>query len=82
MAQSVNKEQQRRIEAARAVVYDENGELITDDELQEALQEQGVEVTENEDSTFNYDSVPAMLSIRACSLAVDTRQDPAEVIFH
>lgn len=82
MAQSVNNDRQRRIEAARAVVYDENGELITDDKLPEALQEQGVEVTENEDGTLNYDNVPAMLSIRACYLAVDTRQDPAEVIFH
>ena len=70
--------------ANEAYDYDETHleEHATDDELQEALQEQGVEVTKNEDATFNYDNVPAMLSIRACYLAVDTRQDPAEVIFH
>jgi len=69
-----------RVEAARAVVYDDDGELIAPENLAEALEAAGVTVSVDEDGTPEYSDVPASLSLSACHLAVDLRRDPAEFI--
>lgn len=65
-----------RIKAARAIVYDDNGDMIDPDDLEEALRAAGVTVTETDDGTTEYDNVPSDLSLSACHLAVDLREDP------
>jgi len=69
-----------RVAAARAVVYDEDGELIAADALADALAAQGVTVTETDDGVPQYEDVPPALSVSACHLAVDLRKDPAEFL--
>lgn len=67
-----------RVAAARAVVYDDAGELIGPEQIEDALAEAGVTVSENDDGTPSYRDVPPALSLTACYLAVDLRDDPAE----
>jgi hypothetical protein len=69
-----------RVEVARSVVYDDAGELIAPEEIEAALQEAGVTVTEAADGTTEYQDVPPELSLSACHLAVDLRKDPAEFL--
>lgn len=71
--------EQSRIEAARAVVYDDD-ELVAPADVDAALEAHGVKISTNEDGTPHYSNVPEELSLRACFLAVDTRRDPAEFI--
>lgn len=65
-----------RVAAVRAVVYDAEGELIAPNALTDALQEAGVTVTETDDGVPQYEDVPPALSLSACHLAVDLREDP------
>lgn len=69
-----------RREAARAVVYDENGELIPPGEIEPALEGVGVAVSTDVDGMTVYENVPPELPLAACHLAVDLRRDPAEYI--
>lgn len=69
-----------RIELARDVVYDEAGEIIDMDEIDAALAEHGVSVTEGIDGNPVYDNVPEGLSLSACYLAVELQKDPSEFI--
>lgn len=69
-----------RIAAARTVVYDDSGDLIEPGEIEDALREVGVVVSENEDGTTAYSDVPPELPLSACHLAVDLREDPASFI--
>jgi len=71
---------EQRLEAARAVVYTEEGDLIEPDEIETALEEYGVTVGEAEDGTTEYRHVPRELPLSAVHLAVDTRRDPEEFI--
>jgi hypothetical protein len=71
---------EERITATREVVYDEEGELITADELNTALEAIGVTVTESDDGLPEYRDVPRAVSLSACHLAVDLRRDPAAFI--
>ena len=68
-----------RVEAARAVVYDD-GELIPPEDLDEALEAAGVTVSVGDDGTPEYSDVPPSLPLSACHLAVDLRKDPAEIV--
>lgn len=72
--------QKERITATREVVYDEDGELITFDDLDAALEAIGVTVTESDDGLPEYRDVPRAVSLSACHLAVDLRRDPAAFI--
>ena len=69
-----------RVDAVRAVVYDDDGELIAAEALDDALEAVGVTVSEADDGTPEYSDVPPGLSLVACHLAVDLRRDPAEFI--
>jgi hypothetical protein len=69
-----------RVEAARAVVYDDDGELIPPEELADALEAAGVTVSVGDDGIPEYSDVPPSLSLSACHLAVDLRKDPAEIV--
>jgi len=71
---------EQRVEAARAVVYNEEGDLIGSEEIEIALEEYGVTVGEAEDGTTEYRDVPRELPLSAVHLAVDTRRDPEEFI--
>lgn len=55
-----------RVKAARAVVYDEAGELIDADDLPDALEAAGVTVVESDDDGLEYRDVPADLPLAAC----------------
>lgn len=68
-----------RVQAARSVVY-EDGELIGPEALDDALSEHGVSVGEGEDGVAVYEDVPETLSLSACHLAVDLREDPARFL--
>jgi len=68
------------VAAARAVVYDEEGDLIPAEDLDDALRAHGVVVGENEDGGPEYRNVPRDLPLSACHLAVDLRRDPADFI--
>jgi len=70
---------QSRIKAAREVVY-EDGELIDATDLGDALEAYGVTVSTDDDGTPVYEDVPPELSLSACHLAVDLREDPSEFI--
>jgi len=72
--------QEERITATREVVYDEDGELITFDDLDAALEAIGVTVTESDDGLPEYRDAPRAVSLSACHLAVDLRRDPAAFI--
>lgn len=72
--------QEERITATRDVVYDEEGELITFEDLDAALEAIGVTVTESDDGRPEYRDVPQAVSLSACHLAVDLRRDPAAFI--
>lgn len=65
-----------RLEAARAVVYDEDGTLIPADAIEDALEAAGVGVSTEDDGTTVYENVPPELPLAACHLAVDLRRDP------
>jgi len=69
-----------RVEAARAVVYDDGGELIQPEDLDDALEAGGVTVSVGDDGTPEYSDVPPSLSLSACHLAVELRKDPAEIV--
>lgn len=69
-----------RLEAARAVVYNEDGELIAPAEIERAIERVGVVVSTDEDGTTVYDNVPPELPLAACHLAVDLRRDPADFV--
>jgi hypothetical protein len=71
---------EERLAATRDVVYDEDGELITADELGVALEAIDVTVTESDDGLPEYRDVPRAVSLSACHLVVDLRRDPAAVI--
>jgi len=71
---------EQRVEAARAVVYNEEGDLIEREEIETALEEYGVTVGEAEDGKTEYRAVPRELSLSAVHLAVNTRRDPEEFI--
>jgi hypothetical protein len=68
-----------RVLLARSVVY-EDGELIAPEALDDALSEHGVSVGEDEDGVPVYQDVPEGLSLSACHLAVDLREDPARFL--
>lgn len=71
---------EERVETARAVVYDDAGELIDAEDLDDALRAYGVDVGESSDGYPEYRNVPRELSLSVCHLAVDLRKDPAELI--
>lgn len=71
---------EERVAAARAVVYDDNGELIDPEDLDAALEAHGVIAGVNDDGFREYQDVPRELSLSACHLAVDLQRDPAEFI--
>ena len=71
---------EEQIEAARSVVYDEDGEFIEPDEIEDAIEDYGVDVGVGDDGVTQYQNVPHELSLSACYLAVDLRRDPAEFI--
>ncbi|MFC6907240.1 hypothetical protein [Halalkalicoccus tibetensis] len=71
---------EERVAAARTVVYGDDEELITAEELDSALEEYGVGIGESEDGLPEYLDVPRELSLSACHMAVDLRRDPAEFI--
>lgn len=71
---------EERIATARSVVYDADGELIDEDDLEGALEAHGVDVGVIEDGLPEYRDVPRDLSLSAVHLAVDLRKDPAEFI--
>jgi len=69
-----------RVEAVRAVVYDDGGEFIPPEELDDALEAAGVTVSVGDDGIPKYSDVPPSLSLSACHLAVELRKDPAEIV--
>lgn len=69
-----------RVAAARAVVYDADGELIQPAALDDALEDAGVEVGVDEAGRTQYRNVHRELSLSACHLAVDLHRDPADLI--
>lgn len=71
---------EERIAAARGVVYDEDGDLIDETELEDAIEAYGVDVGVNEEELPEYRNVPRELSLSAVHLAIDTREDPAEFV--
>lgn len=71
---------EERIAAARSVVYDSDGDLIDEDDLEAALKAHGVDVGVNEKGLPEYRNVPRELSLSAVHLAIETRDDPAEFI--
>lgn len=71
---------EERVAAARAVVYDDDEELIATEELDAALEEYGVSIGESEDGLPKYRDVPRELSLSACHMAVNLRRDPEEFI--
>ncbi len=73
---SITDDETDRVEAARAVVYDD-GELIPPEELDDALEAAGVTVSVGDDGTPEYSDVPPSLSLSVCHLAVELRKDPA-----
>jgi len=72
---------EERAEVARAVVYNDAGELIKADVLPEVVEAAGVTVVEADDEdSLEYRDVPADLPLAACHLAVDFRKDLAVVL--
>lgn len=69
-----------RIEAARGVVYSDDGEFILPHQLGAALEAYGVDVSETRDGIPAYQNVPPEISLAACHLAVESREDPAVFI--
>jgi len=67
---------EQRLEAARAVVYTEEGNLIEPEEIESGLEAYGVTVGESEEGSTEYRDVPPELPLAACHLAVDTGRDP------
>lgn len=65
-----------RIELVRDIVYDEAGELLDPDDLEASLEAHGVTVSEDEDGNPVYRDVPDGLSLSACHLSVELREDP------
>lgn len=77
---SERPDREERIKAARAVVYDDAGELIDPEDLDDALDAYGVTVGVSSDGLTEYQDVPAELSLSVCHLAVDLQRDPAELV--
>lgn len=71
---------EERVAAARAVVYDDEGELIDAADLEDALVDAGVDAGVSDDGLTEYRNVPRELPLGACHLAVDLRRDPATLI--
>jgi hypothetical protein len=68
-----------RIERAREIVLDEDGEVIAPEELDDALREHGVEIGTSPDGYRELRNA-ADLPTGLIHLAVDTERDPADVL--
>jgi len=68
-----------RIERAREIVLDNEGEVIAPEELDDALREHGVEIGTSPDGYRELRNA-ADLPTGLIHMAVDTGQDPADVL--
>lgn len=69
-----------RIAAARGAVYDNDGEFVLPDQLGDALEECGVDVSVTPDGIPAYTNAAPEIPLIACHLAVERREDPAVFI--